>query len=196
MISQKKDDKSYLNDVKVRSRKAVSSIIDDGNQLLGIDKIPKNDQVKVEELIRDVSDEYDQIELLINNLAESDPGLAWQILLRLTLLFFETYLLGVHSLVTGSARRIMDIERGMAARSAKSAMDKSREQRLIDAIKLGARAATQKAAASEKFARAIRPEVLRRLGVKEVKPESRWPSVSTIKTQLIGLKKKGQNLKL
>jgi len=104
---------------------------------------------------------------------------------QIWLLSSSAFLIGSHATITDSSQKFTRIQQAKIAR--KGLSDNSLKERiLIDAIKKEIEAVKTKhvLAVSEKFAKIIRPGVLRGMNIEESIDERKWPSVSTIKAKL------------
>jgi hypothetical protein len=101
---------------------------------------------------------------------------------------YHSYQIGSRGMISDASKKVGRITQAGIARTGVT----ERTDKLSDAVKaaIDDLQLAHPFAASEKNARRIRPEVLRRLGIVETEEETTWPGVMTIKRELIKLKKK------
>lgn len=127
------------------------------------------------------------MKMAIESLSETDHDAYREACKCLLMALRAAFLIGVHGTLTDGARNYFAAASGAQARTGNSARKARMTQAVRDEVE--ARKSECKMAASEKFARLIRPGVLNRLGISESKGSMGWPSLKTIQNCLSELKR-------
>jgi hypothetical protein len=124
---------------------------------------------------------------VVEPIQEHDPAKAAYIYEHIAQLLSSALIIGSTATVSYAAQNFADRERAKFARSANTAARARLESAVLTVIadpRFGGRFA-----ASEKFAREIRPRVLESLDISEETENSRWPKIRTITDVLCTIKK-------